>query len=282
MAEPLVQPSDVRHVAEVHLGPVTVLNDRSWPHGEAVVLEVQDQAGVVWVAKGNRIQWAYERERAALANWAPALGDRAPRLVASDDDTQTLIMTRLPGNAGTATTAHHHFQAGQLAARLHHLESQGAVTDYAATLHRQLDGWLDRVPDVVNSDDTAWVRTTIDKLTSLPDPVTTATHLDYQPRNWMLDDTDTLRVIDFGRARIDMLLRDFERLWFQEWVGQDDLRRAFFAGYGRDLNPDEESLIVIRGAYQAASTILWAREHDDPDFEAHGRRTLLGLRSDLR
>lgn len=282
MPETVVQPSDVCRVAAAHLGPVTVLNDWSWPHGEAVVLEVQDQAGTVWVAKGNRVQRAYQQELAALTNWAPVFGDRAPRLIASDDDTQTLIMTRLPGVAGTAATPESHRQAGQLIARLHHLADLGEVTDYAVTLHGQLDGWLDRVPGVLSGDDTAWVRITIDRLTSMPDPVTAATHLDYQPRNWMLDDTGTLRVIDFGRARVDMLLRDFERLWFKEWAGRDDLRHAFFTGYGRDLAPHEESLIVIRGAYQAASTILWSREHDDPDFEAHGRRTLLDLRSELR
>lgn len=261
------------------LGPVVQTRDWSWRNGESVVLEVADGAGLPWIVKRHHHEWAYRRELSALIDWAPAMGEgRAPRLRAWDDATQTLVMTRLPGVVGGVGTADGHRQAGQLIARLHALGPQGEIENYATTMHRQLDDWLRRVPEVLAVDEVDFVSHRIDELSSLPAPVTAPTHNDYQPRNWLLDDAGVVRVFDFGRAKIDMFLRDFERMWFAEWTDHPDLRRAFFAGYGRQL--DEVSLITVRGAYQAASTILWAREHADPDFEQHGRRMLGRLRRD--
>jgi hypothetical protein len=261
------------------LGPVAQTRDWSWRNGESVVLEVVDAAGLFWIVKRHHQEWAYRRELPALLDWAPVMGaGRVPTVRAWDDATRTLVMTRLPGVVGAVDTADGHRQAGQLIARFHALGPAGEIEDYATTMHSQLDDWLRRVPEVLAADEISFVRNRIDALSSLPAPVTAPTHNDYQPRNWLLDDAGALRVFDFGRAKVDMFLRDFERMWFAQWTDQPHLRQAFFAGYGRELDPHEVSLITVRGAYQAASTILWAREHADPDFERHGRRMLDRLR----
>jgi thiamine kinase-like enzyme len=60
----------------------------------------------------------------------------------------------------------------------------------------------------------------------------TVNHGDNQPRNWLVDDTGTIRLIDFGRAGIDAWIRDIDRMYFAEWAADPDLEDAFFDGYG--------------------------------------------------
>jgi hypothetical protein len=62
-------------------------------------------------------------------------------------------------------------------------------------------------------------------------------------------------------------------------ASRPDLRDAFYAGYGRA--PTEADLALLRCylAYSALSTVVWAREHGDPDFEEQGRRTIAQLRA---
>jgi hypothetical protein len=82
---------------ERYLGPVALVSDLSWPHGENRVAEVRGQSGTRWIAKLVARQETYARELYAFRNWVPALGGAAPELIAADDDLHLLIMTRVAG-----------------------------------------------------------------------------------------------------------------------------------------------------------------------------------------
>jgi Ser/Thr protein kinase RdoA (MazF antagonist) len=216
----------------------------------------------------------------ALRVWAPLLGDGlAPRLRATVAERSLLVQDRLPGRAGIAATPDEFRQAGRLIARLHAAEPAEPDPDYAARCADNLDGWLHRVPGIIAGADLDCVRARIALGAAMPPAVSGPMHNDNQPRNWLTDAGGTVRLIDFGKAKRDVQLRDFERMRSAEWLGRPDLRDAFFDGYGRTLTDVEEETLACVGAYAAATTILWARAHGDERFEEHGRRTLADLRA---
>lgn len=267
-------------LARSAVGADRVVADHSWPNGESAVLEVGDSTGRTWIAKRHFIDRAYQREVAALRDWAPRLGiGRAPMLLGADDASHSLITDRLDGEAGNAASPDAFRQAGQLTRTLHAAEPHGSATDHAAHLEQQLDSWLQvRMPGIIPADDEDFVRAQVRQLENLPAPETGPIHNDNQPRNWLVGADGVVRFIDFGRSAIDLVVRDFERMYFAEWRQHPELADAFFDGYGRPLSGDELALVRIRGAYQGLSTVLWARQHNSPDFEQHGWDILAQLR----
>lgn len=267
------------HLAEAALeAPVTLVHDHSWSHGESTVLEVRDASGTPWIVKRHTQPVGFDREVAALRDWAPRLGEgRAPRLRAALAEHHILVTTRLPGRAGTASTPAEYRQAGILTRRLHDAEPATTDPGYPARARENVDRWLHRVPGVVDAGDLAFVRSQIALLESMPPPARCPVHNDNQPRNWLSDDDGTVRVIDFGRARRDLRVRDFERMEQDQWRVRPDLRDAFLDGYGRPLTDAEERVLRCVGAVAAVTTVMWARAHGDAPFEAHGRETLRRL-----
>jgi len=53
-----------------------------------------------------------------------------------------------------------------------------------------------------------------------------------------------------------------------------DTGGAFFAGYGRTLEPHEHRQLSVLAAMHAMATVAWADEHADLQFAAAGRRAL--------
>ena len=255
-----------------------LVRDHSWEHGESTVLEVRDPDGTPWIVKQARQPEAFEREIRALRDWAPRLGEgRAPRLRAALPERSLLVMNRLPGRAGVASTPAEFGQAGRLIRRLHDAEPATPDPDYPARAAHNVERWLRTVPGVVGPADVDFVRAQIALMESMPAALAGPIHNDNQPRNWLTDGDGTVRVIDFGKAKRDLQLRDFERMRQAEWRGRPDLRVAFLDGYGRPLTDAEERMLVCVGAVAAITTILWSRAHGDERFENHGRQTLRRL-----
>jgi hypothetical protein len=265
------------------LGPVTLVADMSWPHGDNTVCEVADRRGRSWIAKAVRNRDGYERELHALRRWAPALGPGAPDLLAADDAHQLLIMASRPGHLAEGTAAETdpavHEQAGRLIRRLHDAEPPVADAEVAGRTARNLEIWISRGSHLLAAGDAGFSREQVRPLAALGPVPTVPCHLDNQPRNWLVDDAGTVSLIDFGVCKQDVWVRDMGRLYVQQWMDRPGLRAAFYAGYGR--TPTAADLAVLRCylAYSALTTVVWAHEHDDPDFEAQGRRTLAALRS---
>ena len=265
------------------LGPVTLVTDRSWQHGEHHVIEVSDSAGQRWIAKSVRERGSYEREIHALRNWAPALDGAAPALRACDDAWQLLIMTRLPGRLAEETEAELdpavHKLAGQLIRQLHEAVPPETDRDVAAAMAGKLELWIGRGSGLLSDAEISFGRQQVKPLTAVGPVSTLPCHLDNQPRNWLVDDDGRVSLIDFGMCRRDVWIRDMARLYVQQWAGRPDLRDAFYAGY--DRIPAAADLVLLRCylAYSAISTVVWAREHGDALFEEQGRRTLARLRA---
>jgi hypothetical protein len=268
---------------EAILGRVTLVKDRSWPHAGNRVVEVADTDGRAWIAKVVGDQRAYARELHAFRHWVPALGGAAPALRAADDRLRLLIMTRLPGRLAEETGAEFdpavHEQAGRLTRLLH--DAEPGTTDAAITTLtvRRLEGWIDRGAHLLTGGDIAYARAQVRPLADIGPVLTVPTHMDNQPRNWIVDESGRVSLIDFGGCKRDFWIRDMRRMYFQQWAGRPDLRDAFYSGYGRRPSKDDLAMLGCYLAYEALSTVIWAREHNDPNFEEHGRRMLAELRS---
>lgn len=266
------------------LGPVEVVSDHSWPHGESRVLEVEDGDGGLWIAKAVRAQVPYQREVRAMLEWTPALGESAPALAWHDDQSRLLIMRRLPGRPVDGTRAETdpavHTCAGRLIRLLHDAAPAEQETGLGDLLAAKLERWITQGRDLVAPDEAEFARQEVRKLAGAGPLQTVPCHLDNHPRNWLIDDAGSVRLIDFGQSRPDVWIHDMERLYAGVWSGRPDLRDAYFEGYGR--RPGEQDLLVLRAysAYAALSTIVWGHEHDDAEFSRHGRQTLRRMQED--
>lgn len=263
------------------IGPFTVVADRSWPHGEAIVVEVLDRAGRGWIVKRPARQHHFRRELEAYREWVPALGDRAPVLRSWNDDLPCFIVSALPGEIGRDGDPAVYRQAGALTRRFHDSAPALPDPDFAGYMADRLEGWLARGPGLISPELADFARQQVARIAELPPPKTAPCHWDNHPRNWLVDEEKIVRFIDFGHARRQVWLLDFSRLYFDQWRSRPDLRRAFLAGYGRDLTDEDVTLIERCGVEHAVSGVVWAREHDDPTFENLGRRTLETLRAKL-
>ncbi|APU13263.1 MULTISPECIES: aminoglycoside phosphotransferase family protein [Actinoalloteichus] len=268
------------------LGRHKVVADRSMPHGEAVVVELAAEDERRWIAKSILRPSRYRKELAALRTLAPILGEHAPQLIHQDDALRLIVMTRVPGEPMPADPAHQdpasYEQAGRLSRLLHDSAPPVAAPAYAAELTASLDRWAGAGSraGLLSRAEIDFVADRIAELARLPPPMTVPCHLDYQPRNWLVDAAGVLRVIDFGAVGLDRWLQETSRMTHRQWRERPELGDAFYAGYGR--RPTEEELHVqrCRDAHGALTTIVWAHEHDDPGFEAEGRRLLDELRAE--
>jgi aminoglycoside phosphotransferase len=280
MPAPALIPETLEPFVRTHLGPVEVLADHSWPHGESRVWELRASLGR-FILKEQRRQSVFERERHALSSWAPALGERSVQLVASDVERRLLLLTALPGQRAETLLLEErqerdlHAQAGELLARLH--AQAGDDTPFAPSLLQRFETWAPRAEGLLDAATLEWVRRCVEEAAREPWPPQVPCHWDYTARNWLADLTGghlTVYVIDYGNARLNPWLRDVTRLYFETWARRPDLRAAFFHGYGRPLEARDEYLVRVTGALEALTNVVWAREHGDAPFEARGRELL--------
>ncbi|WAB84215.1 hypothetical protein OVN20_01160 [Microcella daejeonensis] len=260
------------------LGPLEVVADLSWPHGESRVLEVRTRHDERSMVKWQRTERNYQRELQAMQLYVPALGGDAPQLVASDDRLHLLVLSKVPGVMVDGTDAAHdpavHRRAGEVLRRLH--ESTPAVVNdhFGDALIAKFEYWAARADGAVTEAEIAAARrVTATALDLGPLPHVPA-HRDNTTRNWMLGPDDHVRLIDFGAVEFDPWAVDLFRLEQREWLDAPGLREAFLEGYGR--RPDDRDRAVLHAFHGANSvaTIVWAREHGDASFAAVGREML--------
>lgn len=278
--------------AAERLGPCEPVRELSWDHGESAVWELSGPGGRA-VLKAHRQGRKFQQELSANRDWVPQLARqslpaRAPDLLAwREEAPRALLFAFEEGDLvqdlalEPATERDVHRRAGAYLAALHHLDI--ADTDplsLADAFGQRLDAWSARATGIMPTDVIANVGARASEaLPALERQVRRACHRDYTPRNWLLDAAGGLVIIDFEHARPDLYLNDLERLHVGLWRSRPDLREAFLHGYGRPLTDDELELLGRTAALGALSTVVWAREHGDHEFEAHGWRTLerLGL-----
>ena len=260
-----------------------------WDHAESGVWELSTKKERVFL-KRHRQTRKFEQELHAYQAWTPhlSLSPLTPRLLAHQRETQTLLLSAVPGELvervklSTREEGNLHHQAGTFLRRLHEVPFEDTDTlTLADALKKRLEAWAARAEGLVTPKDIAWVRARVaEALPLLTSFTRVPCHRDYTARNWLVDGP-TLYVIDFEHARPDLWLFDLERLWADVWPERPGLRAAFLDGYGRDLG-EEEGVLERYAALNALSTIVWARDHGDVAFEKQGWRRLAWLKEETR
>jgi hypothetical protein len=269
------------------LGPCELVADCSWAHHLSSVLRLRDSSGTTWFLKRHRDRERYLTELAAYRQWVPALGDRAPRLRASDDVLQAIIVSAVPGEpapwpaAVTATGARAQqaadaavqHEAGALLRRFHAAQPTIPWSDFGPAKLAEFDQLDSQAAGLLTAREQGRARTEVERLTGLGSPTMVPCHRDYTPRNWLVG-ASGLHVVDFEWSRPDVWISDLARLHLGVWENRPDLSDAFLRGYGREL--DHTDQVILHGC--AVLTALWclirARETDQPSFE-DGSRTAL-------
>ena len=281
---PVLTIGDVLSRCRRELGPCELVADRSMPHGEALTLEVETAAGVRWIAKHVRREKKYRQELTAYLEWVPALGPGAPTLHSAHDDLHLLLVSRLPGRPADGTPAAHdpevHRRAGALTRLLHGSAAPVSDPGFAADLLRRLEKYIARAGGLLSADEIGFARARVAALDGSP-VVIVPCHRDNQPRNWIVGERGELGLIDFGHAERHNWITDVGQLRFRFWRARPELGEAFFDGYGREPGEADWRLFHSYVAYLGLSTVVWAHEHDDPEFEVEGHDWLRDLMAEL-
>ncbi|MEU6379553.1 phosphotransferase [Streptomyces sp. NPDC046909] len=275
----------VRVFAEQAVGRITHWADSSWPREESQVWRATGARGGAWYVKRHQNDRFHAREVKALRHWVPALGTRAPRLVATDGPGRLVVLTEVAGRPlhGQALPAaleqEVHRQVGELTARYHHAAPANvAPPPGPGKLHRHLDS----ARPLLAAGDEDLALALAARRDTLPPAPHVPTHGDLQPRNILLETVGdgNLRagLIDFERSELGPAVRDFVRL-SDTWLGRPDLMEAFFTGYGRHLTTEELERLRCEAALDAVSGIAYGRTHHDPELLERGLRTLRALRT---
>lgn len=291
MSDPKILPPVLRAWAERSIGPLGSVRDASHPRAGSRVWDVTDTRGRHFFVKQSPSPRFYERETFGYQSAVPALGfGRAPRLLASDARHLVLLLTSVPGtplSSLTLTTRARraaHQQFGTLLRRLHgsdRMPGEGrraaeAAAERSATTDAEQH--LSRAGGLLDEAGRRLVRRAAGHLFQLTDRLVPAhIHGDAQERNALWsgrDETSHLAVIDFERSRYAPAVQDFVRLACGPWQGRDDLRAAFFHGYGRGLTDAERQALDCLAALDAASALAYGPAHDDHEVTERGRRTL--------
>ncbi|NYI05542.1 aminoglycoside phosphotransferase family protein [Allostreptomyces psammosilenae] len=255
--------------------PTTMLSDRLW--------EISDRSGERYILKQHRADTRWRAEHHAYVTWiGSGLGDAAPRLVGAEADQRLLLLTALPGvraeslPAGSGTELQAHRAAGRLLAHLHRTPHSEPPVSGGDRLAGRLSSWVQRAGPLLGEHQRHMLREHAVRLAGLQ-VENAVCHLDYQPRNWMVDAAGQLRVLDFEHTRIDARVRDLARLAHRHWVDHPRLRDAFLDGYGRALTPGEAVLLHHFGAIEAVTAIVRGHETGNRRLLAYGAQALTRL-----
>ncbi|MFD6568286.1 aminoglycoside phosphotransferase family protein [Micromonospora profundi] len=222
----------------------------SWHPGHAGtrVLRASPTAHGEVIVKIHRSLERHIQEVHAYRTWVPALGDRAPRLLASTDDPPTIIITAVPGLPLSQRQLDHeseqdaYRQAGQLLKTLHAAELPRLEPDWTDWLAERAEYWIHLAGDRIAPNYRAEVRAHMRALRDLAPLPAAPCHLDFMPRNMLYGDDGIVRLIDFEHSRYDLPARDLVRLAARIWPRRPYLSRIFFDAYGQLDNVDREVL----------------------------------------
>ena len=247
----------------------------SWGVLETTVLRIDTPDGMRVLKAGGETDHHIAREIRAHREWTGPWVEtgHAARLVRADEEAKLLLTEHLPGRLVqgdvAATDPATYEQAGALLARFH---AQLSVRDddFERGVNEKALAWLDG-PHRIPAGDVDRLRAIIadwpeDAIDCVP------THGDWQPRNWLVDELGTVRVIDFGRADLRPPFEDWERLDSGEFVDRPDLAEAFAAGYGSD--PRDSHAWFRQRTRAGVSAACWSFRFGVAELEERGLRVL--------
>ncbi|TDC60245.1 aminoglycoside phosphotransferase family protein [Micromonospora sp. KC207] len=222
----------------------------SWHPGHASTraLRASTTAQGEVIVKIHRRPARHTQEVHAYRTWVPALGDRAPRLLATTDDPPAIVITAVPGvplsqrQLDPESEQDAYRQAGQLLKTLHAAEPPRLEPDWTAWLAERAEYWIRLAGDRITPSYRAEVRAHMRALRELAPLPAAPCHLDFMPRNMLYGDDGIVRLIDFEHSRYDLAPRDLVRLATRIWPLRPDLRESLLNTYG-PLTAANENLI---------------------------------------
>ncbi|MGH8875815.1 MAG: PQQ-binding-like beta-propeller repeat protein [Stackebrandtia sp.] len=268
---------DLKDFVSRAIGEWRVVGDRSWNHGGAEVFEVRDAEDVSWFVKRPPEKYNFDAERNAYRRWVPALGDRAPRLRASDDGLRAMVLYAVPGKPIVDCGEMEARQAGALLRRFHDSEPLSVWRGFAAEKQARLEYWVNRGAGLLSAVEVDFARARLRDLEGVPDPPRVPCHLDYGPRNWLLAD-GRVSVIDFEWSATEVWVNDLAKLHFGPFHDRPELAGAFADGYGKTMTDDERELMTICHVLTMVWQLIWSHEHGNTVYEASCRERLNELR----
>lgn len=267
------------------LGPSVTTSDRSWRHQRSLVLELRDAAGDRWFLKHPRDKRRYERETRAYRTILPSFGDLVPRMAGYSPKYKALVVSAVPGQlaktGGLSTDPAVHRAAGAWLTRLHS-STPTEAPDLAGALATQRAHLLERAEKSLAAAELEYVRLATAALAEVAAAVTVTCHRDFTPRNWVVDEDGTVRVIDFGRTAQDLAVRDLAHLAQRTWAAHPHLRTAFLEGYGRGLDESEQQQIVGFAVMDVVRSMLRMSNRGDLPSLKRWRRVLARLATSTR
>lgn len=200
------------------------------------------------IVKIHRSPERHIQEVHAYRTWIPALGDRAPRLLATTDNPLAIVITAVPGvplcqrHLAPEAEQDAYRQAGQLLKTLHAAGPPRLEPDWTAWLAERAEYWIDLAGNRITPSYRAEVRAHMRALRDLAPLSAVPCHLDFMPRNMIYGDDGIVRLIDFEHSRYDLPARDLVRLATRTRLLCPDLRTDFFDEYGQLTEADYEVL----------------------------------------
>jgi Ser/Thr protein kinase RdoA (MazF antagonist) len=220
-----------------HFDPRAELITQHADHDQTTVLRAATRDGEV-VVKVHHDPERHARERNAYRHWAPALAERAPRLLTEIDNPPTVIVTALPGAPVAELTLPPEAerdvfgQAGAILATWHAAQPPRDTPNMTAWLADRGEQWLLLAEPILPAAKRAEIRAHLRELATLGPLPAVPCHLDFTPHNLMLAPEGAVAVIDFEHACYDLAARDLVRLASRIWSDRPDLEDAFLARYG--------------------------------------------------
>jgi hypothetical protein len=263
-------------LAQRTLGPITIDPKANLP---ANIMAFVDSRGRRHLAKRHTSRDRYARELYAYTHWVPAIQYWAPHLITADPDHLILLLTEVPGVPASLVALGDDAEqavyraAGSVLRRLHDSAPPEYSHQMAVTLAERTSLWVGRAGALLNAGERRLLLEHADAIAAEPVEIRFC-HLDFQPRNWVIDDQGTVRLIDFEHARLDARIRDIARMAHRYWPQRPDLYHAFIQGYGVLLNEHDRLLLYHFGALEVATALVRGHETDDTELTMQGRALL--------
>jgi hypothetical protein len=175
----MVRETSCAYVEQV-LGPYETVGDLTSEHQASYVGELRDAEGRRWFVKRHQDRDRYEAEVAAYRRWVPALGERAPRLHAHEDDLRTVILSAVPGEPATRPAGDTGTPIGvgpevqhDAGVRLRLLHDAGAALagdDFGAAKIDEFEHWARRAAGLLAPRETGFAREAVSALAALDSP----------------------------------------------------------------------------------------------------------------
>ncbi|MEU8159531.1 aminoglycoside phosphotransferase family protein [Micromonospora parva] len=208
-------------------------------HAGTRVLRASTSAHGDVIVKIHRSPERHNQEVHAYRTWVPALGDKAPRLLATTYDPPAIVITAVAGvplserRLDPTVDQEAHRKAGQLLRTLHAAGPPRLEPDWTSWLAERAEYWIHQVGNRIAAARRAEVRAHMRALRDLAPLPALPCHLDFMPRNMIYGDDGAVRLIDFEHSRYDLPARDLVRLTTRVWPHRPDLRASFLHEYGQ-------------------------------------------------